>query len=322
MKRMLLFVCVTILMTSCSFSEKGDDKDIEPAQVELVAPGAVGGGADVTARAVQQVLQEETIIKAPIKVVNKTEGQGEAGWKYIRQRNEHGVIAGNSSLLITNHLLGRSQLTYEDFTPLAILATEWQVIVVPQQSAIQNIKQLMTVLKTNDHSFKIGLSPRLGNDDHLSFVQASKAAGLNPAKLEFFVYGSSHEVIQALIENEIDVAPMSVSEAKEQYLKGKIRILGVSSPKRLEGLEEIPTWKEQGINLTFSHWRGLMGPPDMTKEEVDYWNSSIYQMVHTKSWKELLKENDFYPFYKNSSAAKVFLEQQSKMYEQLMNGSK
>lgn len=75
-----------------------------------------------------------------------------------------------------------------------------------------------------------------------------------------------------------------------------------------------------GIDVVFSHWRGLMGPPNMTQEEIDYWNQAIYKMVNTKAWKQLLKENDFYPFYKNSSGASVFLERQSKLYEELMNG--
>ena len=53
---------------------------------------------------------------------------------------------------------------------------------------------------------------------------------------------------------------MTLSEAEKQYKSGKIKILAVSAPKRLDRLPEIPTWKEQGINVIFQHWKGIMGP--------------------------------------------------------------
>ncbi|MET1138964.1 tripartite tricarboxylate transporter substrate binding protein, partial [Bacillus subtilis] len=78
---------------------------------------------DATVRAIQQVLTEKKIVKVPVSVSNKIGGQGEEGWKYIKQRKEGNIVSGNSSLLITNNLLGQSQLTYKDFTPLAILTS-------------------------------------------------------------------------------------------------------------------------------------------------------------------------------------------------------
>ena len=91
----------------------------------------------------------------------------------------------NSSLLITNHLLGQSKLTYKDFTPIATLATEWDVVIVSKDSEIKSAKGLMEKLKETPQAYKIGVSPRLGNDDQISFVLASKQAGVRPEKLDF-----------------------------------------------------------------------------------------------------------------------------------------
>ncbi|WDW09814.1 tripartite tricarboxylate transporter substrate binding protein [Priestia aryabhattai] len=319
MIKKLMIVFISALLVSCSTPSKKDRISME--KIEIVAAGAKGGGADATVRAIQQVLTEKKVVKVPVSVSNKIGGQGEEGWKYIKQRKEGNIVSGNSSLLITNNLLGQSQLTYKDFTPLAILTSEWEVIVVPVNSPIYNLKQLIRTLNQSESSMKVGISPRLGNDDHLSFMQLNKKAGVDSSKLEFFVYNSSHKVIDALVHHQLDVAPMSLSEVKKQYEQGQVRILAVSSPKRLEELKEIPTWKEAGIDVTFSHWRGLMGPPNMTKEQVAYWNKAVYEMVHTKEWEQLLKDNDLTSFYKNSSGAKVFLEQQSKLYSDLMGGA-
>ncbi|WP_377918122.1 hypothetical protein [Bacillus songklensis] len=135
-------------------------------------------------------------MKEPIVVRNKAGGGGEAGWKYVKQQDGH-VLAMNSSLLITNHLLGRSQLTYKEFTPIATIAKEWEVVVVSRDSSIHGAKELMDRLKKDAKTIRIGISPWLGNDDHLSFVQASKAFGINPAELEFFVYKNSGDVVKA-----------------------------------------------------------------------------------------------------------------------------
>lgn len=82
---------------------------------------------------------------------------------------------------------------------------------------------------------------------------------------------------------------MTLSEAEKQYKASKIKILAVSAPKRLDRLPEIPTWKEQGINVIFQHWKGIMGPKDMTEEEVAYWDGVIKKMVESDSWKGVLR---------------------------------
>ncbi|WP_078410230.1 tripartite tricarboxylate transporter substrate binding protein [Priestia abyssalis] len=315
-------ICVLTGMTAgCSYDEPQENQlKSDSKQIEFVAPNFVGGGWDLTARSMQSILNEENIVENPIVVSNKIGGGGEVGWKYVKQQQGN-VLAVNSSLLITNHLLGRSQLTYEEFTPIAILATEWEVVVVSKNSSIRSAEELMNRLKKDAKMVKMGVSVKLGNDDHLSFVQASKAFGINPAELEFFVYRNSEDLVNALVNEQIGAAPMSFSEAEKYYQEGKVNILVVSSEKRLEGLKEVPTWKEQGIDLVFQHWRGVMGPADMTKEEVAYWDEVIYKMVVTDEWKEVLNTYSWSPFYKNSRQTELFLKQQSKMYEELMNDS-
>ncbi len=115
----------------------------------------------------------------------------------IRNKKGGHVLAINSSLLITNNLLGHSKLTYKDFTPLATLASDWEVVVVSQDSNIENANELMEQLKQNKKKLQNRRCPRPRNDDHLSFVQVSKAFGINPAELQFFVYENKEKIINA-----------------------------------------------------------------------------------------------------------------------------
>lgn len=313
-KIMVVATLFVTLLAGCSPKEK---QEVNTDEVTIIAPGSIGGGWDLTARAIQDVLMSENLIVGDIRVLNKIGVGGELGWKYTKQQKGH-VLALNSSLLITNHLLGQSKLTYKDFTPIAILATEWEVVIVSKDSSINSAKSLMENLKETPHEYKIGVSPRIGNDDQLSFVLASEQAGLQPEELDFFIYESSAQVVNALLKKQIDVATMTLAEAKKYYDLNQVKLLVISSDERLKELPEIPTWSEEGIDLVFEHWRGIMGPPNMTKDEIQFWDTTIEKMVRTEEWQQTLQKYMWKDFYKNSSETSKFLEEQGKMYETLM----
>ncbi|MEI4770511.1 tripartite tricarboxylate transporter substrate-binding protein [Psychrobacillus sp. FJAT-51614] len=314
-KIIIVFALFVTALTGCS--PKGNQEVITD-EVTIIAPSSIGGGWDLTARAIQDVLMSENLIDEDIRVLNKIGAGGELGWKYTKQQKDH-VLAINSSLLITNNLLSQSKITYKDFTPIAILATEWEVVIVPKDSSISSAKSLMENLKETPHDYKIGVSPRLGNDDQLSFVLASKQVGVQPEELDFFIYENSAQVVDALLKKQIDVATMTLAEAKEYYDLNQVKLLVISSDDRLKELPEIPTWSEEGIELVFEHWRGIMGPPNMTKDEIQFWDMTFEKMVRTEEWQQTLQKYMWKDYYMNSSETSKFLEEQGKMYEDLMN---
>ncbi|KKI93834.1 membrane protein [Bacillus sp. SA1-12] len=317
-KQFIIFTLIVLLFSGCSIAENNETISTD---VKLIAPGSEGGGWDLTARAMQDILTRENIIDENLQVVNKIGAGGELGWKFTHNQ-KHDVLAVNSSLIITNHLMGRSKLTYKDFTPLATLITEWEVVIVSKESSIKDAKSLMKNLKKQPHAYKIGVSPRLGNDDQLSFVLASKHAGVQPEELDFYVYENSDKVVEALVKKQIDVASMTLSEAKKYYDLNQIRLLVISAEERLKELPHIPIWKEAGVDLVFEHWRGIMGPPNMTNDEIQFWDNAIGKMVRTEQWKQTLKTYIWKDFYKNSRETTEYLENQSKMYEELMGVNK
>lgn len=320
MKKLILLLLVVIL-TACAESDSASgEKDFPTKNIEIIAPASPGGGWDLTARSVQKVLNENNLVENNINVINKPGGGGEVGWKYLQSKDAH-HLAINSSLLLTNNLLGQSELTYEDFTPIATLATEWQALAVPADSEYDTASELMEQIKKDPQSIKIGVGPALGNDDHLSFVQAVREYEIDPSKLDFLVYEGGGDVVTALLGNHVDAVTTSMSEVKDQHLAGKLKILAVSSKKRLKELKDVPTWTEAGVDMVFPHWRGIMGPPDMSEKEIAYWDKKIGKMVQSEEWKTVLENNDWEGFYKDSAETKTFLEEQAKLYEGLINDS-
>lgn len=321
MKKLLLVAAAAFALVGCSDSNaSGGEGSFPEKNLEIVAPASPGGGWDLTARSVQKLLQDNDLVDQNINVLNKPGGGGEVGWKYLEGKDAH-TLAVNSSLVLTNNLLGSSDMTYEDFTPLATLATEWQSLAVTPDSEYQSLEELMNQMKKDPSSINIGVGPALGNDDHLSLVQAAKEFGVDPKKLNFLVYEGGGDVATALLGGHVDVVTTSVSEVKDQHLAGKVKILAVSSGERLEELDDVPTYKEQGVDMEFPHWRGIMGPPDMTEEQIAFWDEKLGAMVETEQWNEIMENNDWSGFYKNSEETQKFMDEQNELYTTLVEES-
>ncbi|MCG3401259.1 tripartite tricarboxylate transporter substrate binding protein [Staphylococcus massiliensis] len=330
MRKYIAFLSVIILalgLVGCNQKETESESDEKPKTsngafpnktLEIIAPASPGGGWDTTARAIQKIMKEENLADQNITVVNKPGGGGEVGWQYLSTKDAH-HIAINSSLILSNKELGISELSNESFTPLAILATEWISLSASNQSKLTSGKEAMEKLKKDPKSLTIGVAPGLGNNDHLAFVQAAKTYGVDVEKLNILVYKSGGDLQTALIGGHVDIASTAISEVKEQHQTEKLRVLATTSDKRIKGLEDVPTWKEQGVNMVFPHWRGVMGPKDMTDEERAYWDKTLSKVVKTKSWQTLRENKNWDDFYKDSKESEKFLKEQRKKYKRLVD---
>src|SRR5919106_4984031 len=149
-------------------------------QIEVIAPASPGGGWDTTARVVQSVLQSQGSVKVPITVVNRPGAGGQVGWSYLNEhkKNPH-FVAMNSNQLFPRQLLGQTTMKFEDFTPLARLTTEYLVLAVRSDSPYKTGKDLLAALKQNPAKHAISVGSGLASSDHMSFLRAAKAGGVD-----------------------------------------------------------------------------------------------------------------------------------------------
>lgn len=312
----LLMAVMMGALAACGNDTSGET-NYPDGNIEIVAPATPGGGWDTTARGIQNTLDEAGLVEQDMNVSNKPGGGGEVGWQYLDQQDSH-AVAINSSLLLTNNLLGQSELTYEDFTPLAILATEWISVAVPSDSEIEDGIDMLDQLKEDPKSLNIAVGPALGNNDHLSFVRVADEHGVDVSELEFMIYESGGDVLTALLGGHVDVATMSLSESLDSHLSGDVEIIATTSDEPIPEDESIPSWQDQGIDYTFPHWRGIMGPADMTEEEIAYWDDTLSQMVESEEWGTIVENNGWQDYYMNHEETVEFLDEQSGMYEDLV----
>ena len=252
--------------------------------IEIIVGTGVGGGQDKSARTLQKILQERRLIDVPVTVVNKPGGGGAVGWTYLNQHAGEGniIYVGNPTLL-TNHIVGRSPINYTHITPLAILLSESVAISVLPDSPLKTGKDLLSRLKQDAASVSVAVGSSLGSTNHIAMALLAKAAGGDARRLKTVVFQGGGEAIAALLGGHIDVNSSAANNVVPHLEAGKLRVLGVTAPRRLGGvLANVPTWKEQGVNAMVTNWRMVAGPKGMTAAQIAYWDGVLGKLTQTE----------------------------------------
>src|SRR5688572_2539433 len=162
----------------------GADSAWKPEKnVEIVVNTAPGSGQDLTGRLIQSILQERKLVTAPITVNNKPGGGGAIAYGYLQSHAGSGnFISIASKSLLTNHISGRSQVTYSHLTPLAILFDEYITVAVKADSPIKSGRELLERLKKDPGALSFGVATSLGNPNHQGIAMALKVSGIDLRK--------------------------------------------------------------------------------------------------------------------------------------------
>ncbi len=309
-KFLALLLAALMVFGLAAVASAADWKPTKP--IEIVAPAGPGGGWDLLSRTVKKALEEENIVDQPIIITNMPGGGGATGWTYLKGKKGEGeYLAANSSLILLNNLLGKSDLTFRDFTVIANLQAEWETVAVASDSPYDNLKDFFAALKENPEKMPIGVGPTLGNDDHIQFLMLAKHFGVNPADIKFVVYPETAAgQIPALLGGHIKAITISLAEPLEQAKAGNLKLLGVSSPERVDVVPDVPTYKEQGVDLVFPHWRGLMAAPGLSEEQLAFWKEAMDKMVASETWKKSLENLGWDQFYQPHEEYKEYLAEQ------------
>ncbi|GGE07319.1 tricarboxylic transport TctC [Marinithermofilum abyssi] len=316
-------------MSACSgggdpfASEKNSTEGYPEKPVTIVAPSGAGGGWDLTARAMAKALTEEKLIKQSLTVENKPGGGGVvfmAEYATQDKANPYKLFVNSPPLLI-NHLKkeGNSPYGYKDTTPLAQLTRDYGAFVVKKDSKYKKLSDLLADLKANPRQVRIAGGSAPGSMDHVMAVLPAYKLGVDPKKLKYIPYDGGGEAIAALLGGNADVIATDASAVSEYVKAGKVRVLAVTSPKRLDGeLKAVPTLKESGVDTEFIIWRGVFGPKEMSAEAKAYWENTLKSLSKSGAWEEELKANRWEGDYKNSADFQRFLTGQEKQLRDIL----
>ena len=271
--------------------------------VTIVIGTSPGGPQDHLGRVLQKVLQDTRALDVPVTVENKPGGGGAVGLAYLNQRAGDGrVIMINAPTMMSNHITGKTALSYTDFTPLAVLGIEYETVSVRADSPLKNGKDLVERLRKDPAALSVSIGTSLGNSGHLAFALAMKSAGVDIKKLKTVAFNSAGEGITALLGGHIDLASTPPSAVLQHVQAGKIRVIALTAPQRARGeLASAPTWKELGVNSTHEVWRGVAGPKGLTSAQIAFWDDVLGKVAKTDEWRKDLEQSQVENIYRNSA---------------------
>jgi putative tricarboxylic transport membrane protein len=318
MRRGLLIAIAALAGCGCGFSFSAEWKP-EKA-VEIVTMSGPGGANDIIARTVQRVMQQKKLVDAPLAVVSKVGAGGVLAWSYLNQHaGDGGYISISPINLLTEHILGTSQVTYTDVTPVAQLFNEYVAFAVRSESALKNGRDIIDRLRGDSGAVSFAVAASLGGANHIAAVLAMKKAGVDVKKLKFVVFTSGVQSQTAVMGGHVDVAAVPVSGVVAQVEAGRLRVLAVSSAHRLGGaMAAVPTWKEQGVDSAFSSWRGVIGPKGMSAPQIGYWENVMARVVEADEWKKDMAANFWESNFMTSVESRKFLKAQYDEYKSVL----
>jgi putative tricarboxylic transport membrane protein len=280
-----------LVLTGCQDAERASAAERYPAGAVTMTAGAnPGSGFDLTIRSVVDALQKEGIVDVPLPVQNRPGGSGaEFLATMVEQyKGADDQLSVTSLAMMTNELGGKSKYGYDDVTMIARLMTEYFVVVTGPDSQFENLGDVMTAIESDPTGVAVGAA----HDDEAPFDLLVSAAGGDPSSVRYVTHEGGGDQSAALLSGDIDIAIGGVSEFIGQLKSKELKALGVLAENRLPGLD-VPTAREQGIEVTLANWRGLYGPPDMPKSAVEYWQKALGEMVETPTWKQIAERSQF-----------------------------
>jgi len=302
------------LAAACVFSGAAHAQGWKPEKpIEIIAASGPGGSTDKLARTIQRIIQEEKLVPVAVSVVNKPGGNQTLARAYLNQHagDAHYIDLGNPTL-IANQVMGLTPQRYGDFTPIAVLLDEYTVFSVRADSPHKTGSALLKQLAQHPDSVSIGVTTR-GGANHVALALAAKAAGADVKRLKIVSFKSNAESMTALLGGHIDLVASSASPAMGHFQQGRIRIVAISSPKRMTGaLSQVATWQEQGVAAVNSNWRALVGPRGLSAAQIAYWEEVASQMAKSEAWKKELASNFWEQNLLRGQALRDFLEAENK----------
>ncbi len=259
------------------------------ADYKIMAPAAPGGGWDQTARSMQSAMQDEGI-SSSVQVTNVPGAGGTIGLaQFVNQANADPtqLIVGGY-VMVGAILTNASPVTLDQVTPIARLTGEYEALVVPAASDIQDMAGLVAKLKADPGSVSWG-GGSAGGTDHITAGLIAKAAGVDPTKVNYIAFSGGGEALAAILGNQVTVGISGYGEFAEQIKAGTLRIIGISSDERIAGIEA-PTFKESGVDVSIQNWRMVAAAPGISAEQKTAILADVDKMVQSASWQKVLAD--------------------------------
>lgn len=262
------------------------------ADYKILVPAAPGGGYDQLGRAVQASMQATGVARR-VQVNNAAGAGGTIGLAQLinGSKGDAGTLMVSGKGMVSAQYINNSPVTIADATPIARLTGEFLVLVVAKDSPLKTMADLVAAYKASPGavSWAGGFA---GGVDQLTAGMIVQRIGGEAGKFNYVAFGSGGEVLSQVLGGHVTVGLGGYNEFASQIKAGKLRALAVTAGSRVAGID-VPTLKEQGIDVEFVNWRGLVAAPGIGDAERRALIDAVTKMANSEHWKATLQKNEW-----------------------------
>ena len=300
------FIAAAVSVAALSAAAPLAAQGLPQKPVELVVHTSPGGGTDVYARAVGEFLMREKLLGQPVTVSNRSGGSGAVAYNYIKAKRGDPtvVLTVATGTLLAAAARPELGLPLETYTPLAMFATDPQVIVVPVDSKFATMKDLIEAGKREPGKIGMAITSPAGAARLLQF-QLDKALGV---KFNHVAFKGGADAVTAVAGGHLPFAAENLSEMFGFIEAKKLRVLAVTGDARLPAVPNAPTLKELGYPISVSTGRGFAMPAGVSKESAAAMEAALKKVHDSAAWKEFAAKNMYENRYMGSAEFADYLQ--------------
>ncbi|XVV09742.1 Bug family tripartite tricarboxylate transporter substrate binding protein [Actinoplanes sp. CA-131856] len=275
----------TVLLVVSGAWADDDEGFLDGRQLRLMAPAAPGGGWDQTAREMQSALRD---LAGRTEVYNVTGAGGTIGLsQFVRHDGEPTQLMVMGLIMLGAIESNDAPIGLDRTTPLIRLVTDYEVIVVPSSSPVRTMPDLVDRMKQNLGAVSFAGGSAGGVEQILAGLVAD-AIGADPGRVNYVAHSGGGEALATLLSGRATAGVSGISELEAQIEAGTVRPIAVSSAERLPALPDVPTLREQGVDVELANWRGVVAPPGISAEDERGLEDLLLRMTRSAEWKETL----------------------------------
>jgi len=266
--------------------------------VEFVVHVNPGGGTDVFARLIMDIINREKLISQPMIVSSRTGGAGAVA--------PHSVLTIATGSFLTATSRPDLNLGPEHFTPVAFFARDPQGVLVNADSKYKTFKDLIDDAKAQPEAIVCAVTSATGTGRQ-TLWRIERETG---AKFKFVTFKAGSEAVLSVLGGHVPFSTENVSEAWAHIEAGKMRVLAVTTAQRMPSLPNVPTVTETGYKVQIGTGRGFGMPAGVPREAVATMEGILQKAHRSATWKDYSQKNKYEDHWMGSAEFTRYLDEQ------------
>ena len=284
--------------------------DYPSKNIRLVVPFCAGGGTDAVGRTLANSAKD--ILGQNISIMNRTGGAGAVGMSFGAQQRADGYTL----TVVTREIASLPQMglmrhTADDFRLIRLVNLDPAVVLVAADSPYNTINDLIKEAKENPGSVKFASTAA----PNFYLMSLEKDQDI---KLNAIPYNGASEAIPAVLGHHTDVTMVTPGEAIAQLRSGQLKALGVMSEERIQYIPDVPTLKEQGIDVVTGTWRGIGAPKDTPDAVIEKLGAAFDEAMASEEFKSFMAKGAMTIHNLDDKAFTAFVAEDTKSLTELI----